>query len=154
MSHLAGLEFSDLTRPFEQRECYSPDSVGQCSIFEDINRINEVALLLLDYGANASAVDNDGNTAFDFGIHYGCRSIISELSSREPSSNIASATITESKYGVRPPGMSFEEQWFESGFRQEASKSSLALISSREYQQVQRTRLHFWQALSELATEQ
>ena len=111
MSHLAGLEFSDLTRPFEQRECYSPNSVGQCSIFEDINRINEVALLLLDYGTNASAVDNDGNTAFDFAIHYGCRSIISELSSRKPSSNIASATITESKYGVGPPGMSFEEQW-------------------------------------------
>ncbi|KAK3169637.1 hypothetical protein OEA41_009021 [Lepraria neglecta] len=108
LSHPARLEFSDLTRSFEQRECCSPNSVGQRSIVEGIN---EVVLLLLDYGANASSVDNEGNTALDFAIHYGCRPIIGELSSRKQSSNIASARISESNYGVGPPGMSFEEQW-------------------------------------------
>ena len=111
LSHPVGHEFSDLTRPFEQRECCSPNSVGQRSIFEDTNRINEVVLLLLDYGANVSGVDNEGNTILDFAIHYGCRPIIGELSSRKQSSNIASARISEPNYGVGPPGMSFEGQW-------------------------------------------
>ena len=102
MSHPAGLEFSDLTRPFEQSEC--------CSL-NDINRIDEFVLLFLDYGANASGVDNDGNTALDFAIHYGCRPILGDLPSRKQSSNIASARISESNHGVGPPGMSFEEQW-------------------------------------------
>ena len=102
LSHPAGLEFSDLTRTFQQREC--------CSL-NDINRIDEFVLLFLDYGANASGVDNDGNTALDFAIHYGCRPILCDLPSRKQSSNIASARISESNHGVGPPGMSFEEQW-------------------------------------------
>ena len=59
------MEFSDFTRPFHQIECRFPDDADQLSMFEDVSRIKEVVLLLLEYGANAADVDNDGNTALD-----------------------------------------------------------------------------------------
>ena len=65
------MEFSDFTRPFHQIKYRSPDDADQLSMFEDVSRIKEVVLLVLEYGANAADVDNDGNTALDLTIHYG-----------------------------------------------------------------------------------